>query len=370
MCKHYQSQSNPSKEDEEEFKKDWTDSILNLSQTFIDFNLSSDSNLSDSNPQSSSVSNFLGFIFIHHQTSILDEDQKLKPFDLINSIEISPILGEIIWAPLNEGSKVRLLGCSYLIQSTNHPNRTSLTNSNLIDSLKTLGQLGLSVEFLVEGNLDRSAPSVLEEILECVSVVRTDQEIGQETKFLISEMGKPHMVTSHSVVPSSASYSSILSHLFSLSLFSNLSIKLSGLPILIDLELAKGALTYYDQFRKPYHESAYSLKPKPYNEIQLDGKEEENEVAWKEIKKRMKFYLEPILEAFGDHRIMYSSDFPGFGSSFDEIEEMDERLKSNLKSNYYECQFELFRECLSELGLEGETLDNVFGLNAKKWYGL
>ncbi|EGG03332.1 uncharacterized protein MELLADRAFT_56941 [Melampsora larici-populina 98AG31] len=404
---HVKHQEN---EDHQEFKKDWSDSILTLRKSFIEFQSNSpevesigplsQSTSSLNLKKSQSVSPFLGFIFVHDQTSTLDQDKKLKAFDL-GSIEISPALGEIIWAPLNEGSEVlieylneiqdvmksnptrRLLGCSYSIQSTNHSDRTSLTNPKLIESLKTLGEKGLSVEFLVEGNLDRSAPSVLEEILECVSAVRNDQELGKETKFSICEMGKPHMVTSHSVVPSSASYSSILSHLFSLSLFSNLSIKLSGLPLLIDLELAKGASTYYDRCRRPYHASGYTAAPKPYtsteevNEIKDDvvdhhsnnGKEE-SDLAWKEIKKRMKFYLEPILEAFGDHRIMYSSDFPGFGSLFDDNEEKEEKINSRLKSNYYECQFELFRECLSELGLEGEALDNVFGLNAQKWYGL
>lgn len=398
------------KQTDQEFDQEWSKSILTLRKSFIELQLNSPESLDSSliqststlnlNNSSQSVSPFLGFIFIHHQNSTLEEDTKLKTFGL-GSIEISPALGEIIWAPLNEGSKVlieylnrielvmksnptrRLLGCSYLIQSANHSDRTSLTNPKLIESLKTLGEKGLSVEFLVEGNLDRSAPSVLEEILECVSVVRNDQEVGKETKFLICEMGKPHMVTSHSVVPSSASYSSILSHLFSLSLFSNLSIKLSGLPLLTDLELAKGASNYYDKCRRPYHASCYSLAPEPYTSTEevnvLKGDQvdhssshhdkEESDLAWKEIKKRMKFYLEPILEAFGDHRIMYSSDFPGFGSLFDDHEKENTR-DPKLRSNYYECQFELFRECLSELGLEGEALDNVFGLNAQKWYGL
>jgi predicted TIM-barrel fold metal-dependent hydrolase len=36
----------------------------------------------------------------------------------------------------------------------------------------------------------------------------------------------------------------------------------------------------------------------------------QGESAWREVKKRIKFYLEPILEAFGDHRLIYASGFP------------------------------------------------------------
>lgn len=220
----------------------------------------------------------------------------------------------------------------------------------------------------------------------------------------MARLGKPEMITSHSLVPSSASYSSILSHLFSLSLFSNLSIKLSGLPLLIDPELTARACAYYDQYKRPYHGTGtgYTAAPQAANEddtshedVSQTGASQsqsraDGDTAWREVKKRVKFYLEPILEAFGDFRIMYSSDFPGwsnilffrslhlellkgaeicfvfaswlaFGSLFDK----ESGQVNGWQTKYYECQFEIYRECLSELGLENEALDNVFGLNAQ-----
>lgn len=139
-------------------------------------------------------------------------------------------------------------------------------------------------------------------------------------------LGKPEMISSHSIVPSSASYSSILSHLFSLSLFSNLTIKLSGLPLLVDPELMARVCAYYDRYKRPYQGTGFTpslqasngADPSPDETTQTEETSStdraDGDLAWRELKKRMKFYLEPILEAFGDHRIMYSSDFPGQSS--------------------------------------------------------
>ncbi|KAG0150880.1 hypothetical protein CROQUDRAFT_668230 [Cronartium quercuum f. sp. fusiforme G11] len=396
------------------FPQLWNQSVSSLKESLKDLGSPINTEHEKSDP-------FRGFIYVHPQplvssspstsSKIHDQQQvgnqfgdkeliSLENLDQIknhlDSIEICPALAEVIWAPLTEGpeklkkylnqirnqfkkdNKRKLIGCTYSIQSPSTVSRTSLINDHLIGSLRLLGDEGLSVEFLVEGNPDRSASNVLEEILECVAKVRDGQSAGKETKFLLCEMGKPEMISSHSLVPSSASYSSILSHLFSLSLFSNLSIKLSGLPLLIAPDLLSHACAYYTQYKRPYQQGrGYAVALQASNEdepsIQADAIVEENsdrsegEIAWRELKKRMKFYLEPILEAFGDHRIMYSSDFPAFGTLFG----TDENTKvESWQANYYECQFEFYRECLSELGLEDEALDNVFGLNAREWYGL
>lgn len=77
-----------------------------------------------------------------------------------------------------------------MIQSPSTASRTSLLNPIFVESLKLLGDRGLGVEFLADGNPDRSATHVLEEILECVSAVRKDQDPVKETKFVICEMGE------------------------------------------------------------------------------------------------------------------------------------------------------------------------------------
>ncbi|CAH7672326.1 hypothetical protein BY996DRAFT_6431618 [Phakopsora pachyrhizi] len=342
-----------------------------------------------------------GFIYMHRQPDYLlrdatfdDQDhgpsssiqweKEVQQIMALNSVqvgfEVCPPLAQVIWAPLGQGPRVlgpyldhisransRVVACCHLIERPSSRRRHDFSRPDLIESLKHLGERGLGVELNVEGNHDRSAALILEEILEIVSAVRNAQELKNETKFVICQMGKPEMISSQSVVPSSASYSSILSRLFSLSLFSNLHIKLSGLPLLIDDDLTSRAREYYVTYKRPYQSislDSLTLEASNGDDDTVSSVEyrsndrAQGDLAWREVKKRMKFYLEPILEAFGDHRIMYSSDYPFFG-----MNDQTEREKS--PTGHYEYQFELYRECLAELGLENESLDNIFGLNAR-----
>jgi len=73
----------------------------------------------------------------------------------------------------------------------------------------------------------------------------------------------------------------------------------------------------------------------------------------KEWKRRIKMYLGPVMEAFGYQRII-------FGSS-----PCPTSQGSSIASDWYE----LARESLSELGVEQDAIDAVFGGNAKKVYG-
>ncbi|EFP90842.2 hypothetical protein PGT21_037144 [Puccinia graminis f. sp. tritici] len=348
---------------------------------------------------------FKGFIHIHQQPAWLleqtpddpqqaaqlsskrweTESQNILRIDKeLVEIQMAPPLGQVIWAPLHQGPSVlgsyldqlsnlsiRICGCCHLIERKSTTRNVSLVDPEFIESLKLLGERGLSVELMVDGNHERSARAILDEVLECVSAVRRGQDSKSETKFVLCQMGMPEMISTQSLVPSSASYSSILSRLFSLSLFSDFHIKLSGLPLILEEELNKRACKRFLQSHRPNpRRDLEPSTPVAVHEDEDGGKQEtdrdalaQGESAWREVKKRIKFYLEPILEAFGDHRLIYASGFPYY-----DVPQVSS--PADKATGRYEYQFEIFRECLTEFGLENGALDNVFGLNAQRCYSV
>ncbi|OAV90476.1 hypothetical protein PTTG_08752 [Puccinia triticina 1-1 BBBD Race 1] len=351
----------------------------------------------------STTTQFKGFIHIHQQPPWLLEptpDDPNQAAQLVSSrwdtesqnifridkqlveIQIAPPMGQVVWAPLHQGPSVlgsyldqlsnlsiRICGCCHLIERKSTTRNASLVDPQFVESLKLLGERGLTVELMVDGNHERSARAILDEVLECVSAVRQGQDSKSETKFVLCQMGMPEMISTQSLVPSSASYSSILSRLFSLSLFSDFHIKLSGLPLILEEDLNKRACDRFLKFHKrnPRPDLEPST-PVAVHEDEENGKREDErdavaqgEAAWREVKKRIKFYLEPILEAFGDHRLIYASGFPYY-----DVPQVSSPATKSI--GRYEYQFEIFRECLTEFGLENGALDNVFGLNAQRCY--
>ncbi|PLW14534.1 hypothetical protein PCANC_12973 [Puccinia coronata f. sp. avenae] len=348
---------------------------------------------------------FKGFIHIHPQPSWLLEPIPEQPDQHIiikeqwhteykhliridqelAQIQTAPPLAQVIWAPLNQGPSVLasyldqlsslsipICGCCHLIERKSTTRNASLIDPPFIDSLKLLGERGLSVELMVDGNHERSARVILDEVLECVSAVRQGQELHCQTKFVLCQMGMPEMISTQSLVPSSASYSSILSRLFSLSLFSDFHIKLSGLPLILEEELNKRACNRFMLSHKPHLKrnltpsTPVAVQEEEVVEVKQQQEPDKDtlaqgESAWREVKKRIKFYLEPILEAFGDHRLIYASGFPYY-----DVPQVSAPARNAIQR--YEYQFELFRECLTEFGLENGALDNVFGLNAQRCY--
>lgn len=337
---------------------------------------------------------FKGFIRIQQQPSWLlhqadlhqwdDELENILRIDKeLSGIQPAPPLAQAIWAPLRQGpsvlesylnrlsnTSIRVCGCCHLIERKSASRNASLTDPEFVKSLQLLGKMGLSIEFMVDGNHERSAREVLDEVLECVSAVRQGQDPKHQTKFVLCQMGMPEMISTQSLVPSSASYSSILSRLFSLSLFSDFHIKLSGLPLILEEDLNRRACDYFVRHKRPCPppklEPSTPLAVHTFDEDGQNGFDRQTvaqaESAWREVKKRIKFYLEPILEAFGDHRIVYASGFPYF-----DVPHVLSPAAQN--TGRYEYQYEIFRECLTEFGLENDALDNVFGLNAQRCYG-
>ncbi|POV94982.1 hypothetical protein PSHT_15903 [Puccinia striiformis] len=364
----------------------WQDSIQPLCPTLED-------------QHSENTTQFKGFIYIHQQPvwlldpipeDALDADKvtaerwdteaqniiRNPPRDIVRSLNVAlarvhridkelceirmaPPIGQVIWAPLRQGASVlgsyldqlsgrsvRICGCSYLIERKSETRNVSLVDPLFIESLKLLAERGLSVEFMVEGNHERSAKIILDEVLECVSAVRLGQDSVRQTKFVLCQM--------------------------------DFHIKLSGLPLILEEELKKRACDRFLQFHKPNNshldlgpstpvavdEDEDATKQDNDNKDKDKGSCAQGESAWREVKKRIKFYLEPILEAFGDHRLIYASGFP----YYDVPQEVSSPASKTI--GLYECQFEIFRECLTEFGLENGALDNVFGLNAQRCYSV
>jgi len=94
-------------------------------------------------------------------------------------------------------------------------------------------------------------------------------------------------------------------------------------------------------------------EPTPPTPAPVGGARSEDSSEKKEWKRRIKMYVGPALEAFGDQRII-------FGTS--------PSPESDAKSAVGDW-FELVKESLAELGIEQEGVNAIFGGNAKKVYG-
>lgn len=94
-------------------------------------------------------------------------------------------------------------------------------------------------------------------------------------------------------------------------------------------------------------------EPTPPTPAPIGGVKPEDSSEKKEWKRRIKMYVGPALEAFGDQRII-------FGSS-----PSPESYAKSAVGDWYE----LVKELLAELGIEQEGVNAIFGGNAKRVYG-
>ncbi|KAF9653998.1 hypothetical protein BDM02DRAFT_3107195 [Thelephora ganbajun] len=94
-------------------------------------------------------------------------------------------------------------------------------------------------------------------------------------------------------------------------------------------------------------------EPTPPTPAPVGGVKPEDSFEKKEWKRRIKMYVGPALEAFGDQRII-------FGTS-----PSPESYTKSAVGDWYE----LVKELLAELGIEQEGVDAIFGGNAQKVYG-
>lgn len=97
--------------------------------------------------------------------------------------------------------------------------------------------------------------------------------------------------------------------------------------------------------------TAYVKLLPPIWDTSIPADEDSGTTAKKELKKRIKMYVGPVIEAFGTRRIMFGSSsasteaFGGAGA-----------------------WYELARESFAELAIEQEDIDAVFAGTAKKVY--
>ncbi|ORY81740.1 hypothetical protein BCR35DRAFT_303869 [Leucosporidium creatinivorum] len=223
--------------------------------------------------------------------------------------------------------------CRYLLQDS--PKGFFLTD-NFIAGLKWLGEEGIAFDMTLDVT---QVEGVLDDAVECVQRVRE----GQTTS-----PNPPNPLPFLPPLPLQTSY---ISSLFSLSLLSNVTLKLSGLLDSADPELVKRA---FQEFREGKM-----------------GRECET------LRGRVLTFLEPAVEAFGEERIIVGSDWPMFRAKTISLPSPSSTSTSSPvarnaqeESQAWAFEMELYRTALLELGLEGESLDRVFSGNAKGFYGI
>lgn len=231
-------------------------------------------------------------------------------------------LGALVpWAPIPEGveaiakyiaslpeaARTSLRGFRYLLQDFPPVSGTSnnpVLSEPFIDSLGYLVKHGFSFDFTVDAR--RFGVEVLQNILDCVNKVQAAQEAdGPAARFVIDHLGKPDLasVVGKAVPPRSlAEYERIMvsdrDHGVSclqhrkaddpndqaeLSFQPSIHIKFSGYLSQLPADLAAEA---FREFASGHTGPAYQ-----------------------ESKKAIASFVSPVLEAFGEDRIMWGSDW-------------------------------------------------------------
>ncbi|KAM0755744.1 amidohydrolase 2 [Meredithblackwellia eburnea MCA 4105] len=232
-------------------------------------------------------------------------------------------------------NKVR--GFRYLLQDS--PAGFALQDE-FIEGLKWLGEHGYTFDMTLDAGPNQLGPSVLEEAIEVISKVQQGQEEGKETKFILDHFAKPDL-QNDPTVPPLPNHAAYITAMFSVALLPNVYLKLSGL---LDSAAPSLVAVAFEEYRQLVSHIA-------------------------SLKRRILTFLEPALEAFGDSRIVIGSDWPMFRAKTVRSNSVDTRDIEE-EAEAYAFQLHVYRQCLVDVGLDGEGLDRVFGLNAKEFYGI
>lgn len=256
-----------------------------------------------------------------------------------------PLLGIVPWAPVHAGPSALsaylprldsaalpfIKGFRYLLQGPSVPGGAILQEP-FVQGLKWCGERGYGFEVTVDCH--NEGVEKLAQVVECITRVRAGQDPQKLTRFMICHLGgpaafntlatltdnlhntigKPDLAQSSSPRNASQSsfYSSFVASLFQLALLPDVSLKISGLLAEAPADLVRSAFAYYlsTQSKKEAVKSPTTAKPEAVQSDSAPQTPSGDREAYKELKKSIKVYLEPALEAFGDHRLVYGSDFP------------------------------------------------------------
>lgn len=267
-------------------------------------------------------------------------------------------------------------------------------SDKFVEGLQWLGEKGVGFDMTLD--VVQLGAEVLEDAVDCIQQVREGQAVGKQTRFILGarfplpavphcpfaelthhtdHFAKPPLIPSPTFPPSPAQEAYIAA-LFSLSLLSDVSLKLSGM-----LDSAEPTLV-----REAFDEWRAARERKGQGEA---GKKVD------ELRRRVLTFLEPAVEAFGEERIVVGSGAPFSGRAVPPraplpLTHHDARadwpmfraktispssssssatLNKEEESAAWAFEMELYRTALVELGVEGEGLDRVFEGNARGFYG-
>ncbi|GAA5983585.1 hypothetical protein JCM5350_004875 [Sporobolomyces pararoseus] len=333
-------------------------------------------------------SSFSGVVYVQAEVKHDDEDEDGSKGGWDASIEEietvcasalvsgTNVVALVPWAPVQHGSKAlelylsrlleqpslqayeKKLGYSpiksfrYLLQDS--PQGFFLTEK-FIDGLDFLGKKGYAFDMTLDvTHKETGGPLILDDAVEAISKVRDLQkETGYETKFILDHFAKPDL-TVDATVPPSAFQTAYISSLFALAFLPNVYLKLSALLDSADVTTVQSAF-------KDYRDGNSTR-----------GKRKGT--AYETLIGRIRNYLEPAIEAFGESRILVGSDWPMFRpkllSTSTPTFSTSDTDSQNGEAAAWSFEMQLYLDCLVEIGLEGETLDKIFEKNAKEAYGL
>ncbi|GJN90504.1 hypothetical protein Rhopal_003515-T1 [Rhodotorula paludigena] len=303
----------------------------------------------------------------------LDEVEQVCAAALVSKV---PLVALVPWAPVQHGRAAlslfhsRLLALPSLVALTERLGyppiksfRYLLQDSPpgffqtdaFIDGLKWLGENGYAFDITVDVTDEQTGRvKVLDDAIDAIERVREGQQADSKTTFIFDHFAKPPL-TSDPTFPPAATLTAYIEALYQLALLPDVYLKLSALLDSADRETVA---TAFEEFRGG-----------EYKKRRKDG-------AYDRLRSRIAAVLEPAVEAFGESRILVGSDWPMFRActlpttSTSPSAAHCSSVKAADESAAWAFEMQLYVDCFSGLGLEGEALDGLFEGNARRAYGL
>ncbi|GAA6006756.1 hypothetical protein JCM10207_009084 [Rhodosporidiobolus poonsookiae] len=237
----------------------------------------------------------------------------------------------------------------YLLQSS--PRGFFLTDG-FISGLKELGRRGIAFDLTLDvRNEENGGLQVLDDAQEMIAKVRDGQAAGEETVFILDHFSKPSLADSIFSTPTRHSpfHTAYLTSLYALALLPSVYLKLSGFLDFAPPELIRGA---FEDFKR---------------------KEKGRESKYGTLRERVGSYLEPAVEAFGTGKILVGSDWPMFRPHLFPASHTSPSAPASSAADEaaaWAFEMQLYLDCCTSLGLEGDDLDAIFAGNARRVYKL